>query len=85
MWGLEYFSFIDLWNPMFMLFMMTIVVLYTFIVGPWRLRFAGSQSVSVLRQLAFVLSIVLLYLTQGGPLNLLGHLMFSFHMTNMAT
>jgi putative membrane protein len=84
MWGLEYFSFRDLWSPVFMLFMMAVVVLYTFVVGPWRHRFTGSQSVSVLRQLAFVLSIVLLYLTQGGPLNLLGHLMFTFHMTNMA-
>jgi putative membrane protein len=84
MLGLEYFSFRDLWSPIFMLFMMAVVVLYTFVVGPWRHRFAGSQSVSILRQLAFVFSIVLLYLTQGGPLNLLGHLMFTFHMTNMA-
>ncbi|MCD9020554.1 cytochrome c oxidase assembly factor CtaG [Cohnella silvisoli] len=84
MWGLEYFSFSDLWSPMFMLFMMAVVVVYTFVVGPWRHRFAGSQSVSVLRQLSFIISIVLLYLTQGGPLSLLGHLMFTFHMTNMA-
>ncbi|BBI31491.1 cytochrome c oxidase assembly factor CtaG [Cohnella abietis] len=84
MWGLEYFSFRDLWSPVFMIFMMAIIVLYTFVIGPWRHRFAGSQPVSILRQLAFVLSIVLLYLTQGGPLSLLGHLMFTFHMTNMA-
>jgi putative membrane protein len=82
--GLEYFSFRDLWNPLFMIFMMGIIVLYTFVVGPWRHRFAGSQSVSLLRQLAFIVSIVLLYLTQGGPLSLLGHLMFTFHMANMA-
>jgi putative membrane protein len=84
MYGLEYFSFRDLWSPWFMLFMMAIIVLYTFVVGPWRYRFAGSQSVSVLRQLSFAISIILLYLTQGGPLNLLGHLIFTFHMTNMA-
>jgi putative membrane protein len=70
------------WN--ISLFMMAIIVLYTFVVGPWRHRFAGSQSVSFVRQLAFVVSIVLLYLTQGGPLSLLGHLIFTFHMTNMA-
>jgi putative membrane protein len=64
--------------------MMAIIVLYTFVVGPWRHRFAGSQSVPIVRQLAFIVSIVLLYLTQGGPLSLLGHLIFTFHMTNMA-
>ncbi|MFC4302109.1 cytochrome c oxidase assembly factor CtaG [Cohnella boryungensis] len=84
MMGLEYFSFQDLWSPAFMIFMMVIVVLYTFIIGPWRHHFAGSAPVPVLRQLAFVLAIALLYLTQGGPLSLLGHLMFTFHMTNMA-
>lgn len=84
MWGLEYFSFRDLWSPLFMLFMMAIIVLYTFIVGPWRHRFIEGQAVSFPRQASFVLAIVLLYLTQGGPLDLLGHLMFTFHMTNMA-
>ncbi|QMV43000.1 cytochrome c oxidase assembly factor CtaG [Cohnella cholangitidis] len=84
MWGLEYFSFRDLWSPLFMIFMMAIIVLYTFVIGPWRHRFAGSAPVSVSRQLAFLLAIVLLYLTQGGPLSLMGHLMFTFHMTNMA-
>jgi putative membrane protein len=84
MLGLEYFSFRDLWSPLFMIFMMAIIVLYTFVVGPWRHRFVGSQTVSIGRQLAFIVSIVLLYLTQGGPLSLLGHLIFTFHMTNMA-
>ncbi|WP_372633010.1 cytochrome c oxidase assembly factor CtaG [Cohnella sp.] len=84
MMGLEYFSFGDLWSPAFMIFMMVIVVLYTFVVGPWRHHFAGSAPVSASRQLTFALAIALLYLTQGGPLSLLGHLMFTFHMTNMA-
>jgi len=67
-----------------MIFMMAIVVLYTFVIGPWRHHFANSRPVPVSRQLVFFLAIVLLYLTQGGPLSLLGHLMFTFHMTNMA-
>ncbi|RED64715.1 cytochrome c oxidase assembly factor CtaG [Cohnella lupini] len=84
MLGLEFFSFRDLWSPAWIIFTMAILVLYTFVVGPWRHRFAGSKSVSVPRQLAFVSAIVMLYLTQGGPLSLMGHLMFTFHMTNMA-
>jgi putative membrane protein len=84
MWGLQYFSFRDLWSPWFMVFMMAIVVLYTFVVGPWRDNFAGSKPASLTRQASFIAAVVLLYFTQGGPLSLLGHLMFTFHMTNMA-
>lgn len=84
MLGLEYFSFSDLWSPRFMVFMMAVTVLYTFVVGPWRKRFGGEEPVSWTRQLSFISAMLLLYLTHGGPLSLLGHLMFSFHMTNMA-
>lgn len=84
MMGLQYFSFSDLWSPAFMVFMMAVLVLYTFVIGPWRHHFAGSGPVSVSRQASFWLAIVVLYFTQGGPLSLLGHLMFTFHMTNMA-
>jgi putative membrane protein len=82
--GLEYFSFADLWSPVFLVFMMAIGVLYTFMVGPWRSHFKGSAPVPMKRQLSFLLAVVLLYLCQGGPLSLLGHLMFTFHMTVMA-
>jgi putative membrane protein len=81
---LGYFSFRDVWSPVFLLFMLAVVVLYTFAVGPWRERFAGSAPVGAKRQTAFWLGIALLYLAQGGPLSLLGHLMFSYHMGSMA-
>jgi putative membrane protein len=84
MWGLEYFSFRDLWSPVFMVFMMAAGVLYTFVVGPWRTHFAGSSAVPMKRQITFLIAIVLLYLVHGGPLSMLGHMMFTFHMTDMA-
>lgn len=84
MWGLEYFSFRDLWSPLFMAFIMAVIVLYAFVVGPWRQKFEGGEAVSWLRQSSFILAAILMYFTQGGPLSLLGHLMFTFHMTNMA-
>jgi putative membrane protein len=85
MWGLEYFSFRDLWSPYFMGFMMAVAVLYTFVVGPWREKFGGGiEAVPFKRQFVFLLAIALLYVTQGGPLSLMGHLMFTFHMTDMA-
>lgn len=67
-----------------MAFMMAVGVLYTFVVGPWRTRFKDSEAVPLKRQIVFLLGILLLYLAQGGPLSLLGHLMFTFHMVDMA-
>lgn len=67
-----------------MVFTMAVIVLYAFIVGPWRNNFAGGAPVSWARQASFILAMILIYLTQGGPLSFMGHLMFTFHMTNMA-
>lgn len=84
MLGLEYFSFADVWSPYFLVFMLAVATLYSFVVGPWRGRFEGAESVPIGRQLTFYLAMALLYLVQGGPFSLLGHLMFTFHMTDMA-
>ncbi|WP_276356265.1 cytochrome c oxidase assembly factor CtaG [Cohnella caldifontis] len=84
MLGLEYFSFRDLWSPVFLVFMLAVGVLYTFVAGPWRTNFKHSSPVTIGRQVVFLLGVALLYLAQGGPLSLLGHLMFTFHMTDMA-
>lgn len=67
-----------------MVFMMAVGVLYTFVVGPWRTHFKNSEPVPLRRQIAFLIGVLLLYLAQGGPLSLLSHLMFSFHMFSMA-
>ncbi|WP_313732019.1 cytochrome c oxidase assembly factor CtaG [Cohnella nanjingensis] len=82
--GLQYFSFVDLWSPYLLTLMLAIIVLYTFVVGPWRERFADSGPVGFGRQASFIAGVALLYLVQGGPLSLMGHLMFTFHMSDMA-
>lgn len=84
MLGLEYFSFADLWSPFFLVFMLAVATLYSFVAGPWRDRFEGAEPVPISRQTAFYLAALLLYIAQGGPLSLLAHLMFTFHMTDMA-
>jgi putative membrane protein len=82
--GLEYFSFSDLWSPVALVFTMAVGVLYTFVVGPWRMHFKDSALVPLKKQIVFLIALALLYLAQAGPLSLLGHLMFSFHMLVMA-
>ncbi len=84
MMGLEYFSFSELWSPVLLVFTMAVGVLYTFVVGPWRTHFKGNAPVPIPRQITFLIALFLLYLAQAGPLSLLGHLMFTFHMVDMA-
>jgi len=84
MLGLEYFSFSELFSPLFLAFMLLVTAAYFVVIGPLSERFAGSEPVSASKKISFVCGMLVLYLAQGGPISLLGHLMFTFHMTTMA-
>ncbi|WP_410513309.1 cytochrome c oxidase assembly factor CtaG [Paenibacillus sp. BR2-3] len=84
MLGLEYFSFADLWSPLFLAGMLLLTAGYFVLIGPLSARFSGSAPVPLRLRFLFVLGMAALYLAQGGPVSLLGHMMFSFHMVSMA-
>ncbi|MBD2868460.1 cytochrome c oxidase assembly factor CtaG [Paenibacillus arenilitoris] len=85
MLGLQYFTFEELWTPWFLFGMAAIVILYFYLIGPWREKHnPQAPAATGMQKALFVSAIVLLYLAHGGPLNLLGHLMFTFHMVNMS-
>ncbi len=67
-----------------MSFMLFVTAGYFLLVGPLSERFAHSEPTSFGRRVMFVTGMFLLHLAQGGPVNLLGHTMFSFHMLSMA-
>ncbi|GGF93899.1 cytochrome c oxidase assembly factor CtaG [Paenibacillus albidus] len=84
MLGLSYFSFADLWSPLFLAAILLLIAGYFVVIGPLSGKFPGSGPVSLWQRLLFVSGIIALYLAQGGPVSLLGHIMFSFHMLSMA-
>ncbi|MBD3922371.1 cytochrome c oxidase assembly factor CtaG [Paenibacillus sp. PR3] len=85
MLGLQYFTFREQWSPMFLFAMAAIVILYLYVDGPYRRKHAPDQAgTSVMQKVSFILGAILFYLAQAGPLSLLGHMMFSFHMLNMS-
>ncbi|REE67997.1 putative membrane protein [Paenibacillus taihuensis] len=85
MLGLQYFSFEALWSPWFFFFMTALVILYFYLAGPWKEKHAPeAPPVTVTQKSLFVTGMVLYYLVQGGPFELLGHLMFAFHMVDMS-
>jgi putative membrane protein len=78
------FGFSALWSPIFLLATIAVLVAYFLIIGPYRRRFPNAEKVSKKQQFYFVAGIVLMYFMKGGPVDLLGHIIFSAHMTEMA-
>ncbi|SMF90988.1 putative membrane protein [Paenibacillus uliginis N3/975] len=84
MLGLEYFSFEAKWSPVFLAFMLLVTAGYFLLTGPLSSMFQGSKPVSAGRKVLFVSGMLAMYMAHGGPVDLLGHTMFSFHMVSMA-
>lgn len=81
---LSIFGFRALWSPWFFLIIVGLVVLYFLLTTVWRDRFQGSVPVKREEVLYFLSSMILLYIVKGSPVDLLGHILFSVHMTQMA-
>lgn len=85
MFDLQFFDFADVWSPNWIITSVLIGIAYFLIInGPLRQYFPNARPVALRKQLSFYLGLVWLYLVMGGPFDLLGHFMFSIHMTKMA-
>lgn len=78
-----HFGFQALWSPVFIAITVIIIGLYFWAVGKGRHRFPQSEPVPLYKKILFVLGMLLFYLGYGGPLYIVGHLMFSVHMIQM--
>lgn len=81
---LSIFGFRALWSPYFMLTIIGLVVLYFLLTIVWRDRIKDTEPVTKKQINYFLASMVLLYIIKGSPVDLLGHILFSVHMTQMA-
>lgn len=84
MFGLIGFSMAAMWSPWAIVFFGAIAALYLYVTGPGRFRFRDSEPVSATQKFCFLSGVVFLYAAFGSPIDLLGHLMFTFHMVGMA-
>lgn len=83
MFGLDNFSFEQLWSPLELLVYVVIAAIYLLLTGPYRTLFKDSQPVSWQKKSMFLLGLAIIYFAQSGPLLVLAHLMFSAHMVAM--
>jgi putative membrane protein len=84
MFGLEGFSFTSWWSPVMLALFVGLTALYLYVTGPGRSRFAGAEPVSKTKKMWFVGGLFFLYAAFGSPIDMLGHMMFTFHMLGMA-
>ncbi|KXH80094.1 cytochrome c oxidase assembly factor CtaG [Sporosarcina sp. HYO08] len=81
---LSIFGFRALWSPYFLLSIVLLCVLYFLFTMKWRHRFVGSEPVTRKQISYFIASMIVLYIVKGSPVDLLGHILFSVHMAQMA-
>ncbi|MBE3102877.1 MAG: cytochrome c oxidase assembly factor CtaG [Bacilli bacterium] len=82
--SLSIFGFQALWNPLSIFFSFYIIAVYFFITIKNRHVFDGSEALSKKEASTFIIAIILLYIVKGSPVELLGHILFSVHMAQMA-
>ncbi|OCA83942.1 cytochrome c oxidase assembly factor CtaG [Pseudobacillus wudalianchiensis] len=78
------FGFQALWSPYFLSMLIVLTVFYFLGTTKWRSKFEGSEPLKKHQAALFVTAIVVLYAVKGSPIDLLGHIMFTYHMIQMA-
>lgn len=84
MFGLDGFGFTAMWSPWMIVFFATLAALYLYATGPGRRYFRDAEPVPAVKKAWFLGGLLFLYAAFGSPIDLLGHLMFTFHMLSMA-
>lgn len=82
--SISIFGFVANWSPYFFVFTVFLTVLYFLITKKWYRNFEDGRPLRPKEGLVFVTSMVLLYTMYGAPVDILSHILFSFHMLQMA-
>lgn len=81
---LSIFGFRALWSPYYALSLLIVVALYFLITVKWRHKFENSTALSRKQATLFITGIIFMYILKGSPVDLLGHILFTVHMVQMA-
>lgn len=78
------FSFTTLWSPYFLIFLIAMTALYFYLIRSAQKKWNHAQPLTTKEIVYFLLGIALVYITLGSPIDVLSHIMFSAHMSQMA-
>ncbi|WP_456271660.1 cytochrome c oxidase assembly factor CtaG [Bacillus sp. AK031] len=79
------FGFFALWSPLFIVTILFMTTLYFLITVKWRSSFKDNQKLTFKQGASFLIAMVLLYAIKGSPVEVMSTMLFSVHMTQMAT
>ncbi|HZG71971.1 MAG TPA: cytochrome c oxidase assembly protein, partial [Chondromyces sp.] len=82
--SISIFGFQALWSPFFIVALLFVTVLYFLITVKWRKGFKDSEPLTRRQATLFIIAMATLYAVKGSPVDLLGHIMFTYHMIQMA-
>lgn len=81
---LNIFGFVALWSPYLFVFTLLVFAIYLLVTIKWQDRFEDSQPLTKKELSAFSIGLFLFYIVKGSPIDLIGHILFSMHMVQMA-
>lgn len=84
MLSISIFGFEALWSPYFLGSITILTVGFFLLTTKYRSIFDGSEPLTIKQGILFLLSMIILYVIKGSPLDIMAHLMFYVHMIQMA-
>lgn len=78
------FGFFANWSPFFFVALIFVSVVFFLTVTVWRHEIKNNRPMTKSEIITFILAMILLYIFKGSPIDLLSHIVFSFHMLQMA-
>lgn len=82
--SISIFGFMANWSPFFFIFLVICSVVFFLITTRWYKEFDGGRPLTRKEGIIFVANMLLLYIAYGSPVDILSHILFSFHMLQMA-
>lgn len=82
--SLSIFGFQALWSPYLMGVIVFLTIVYFLTTIVWRKDFKVSEPLKKSEAVYFILGMISLYIIKGSPIDLMGHITFTMHMTQMA-
>ncbi|RXK18870.1 cytochrome c oxidase assembly factor CtaG [Macrococcus sp. DPC7161] len=82
--SIKIFGFFANWSPFFFVALIFVSIVFFLITVKWRKDIPNSRPLTKFEGILFIFLMVLIYIVKGSPIDLLSHIMFSFHMLQMA-
>lgn len=82
--SIDIFGFRALWSPYYLVALLIVTGAYLSLIRNYQRKNPMKYVTESRQVLYFIIAIVLLYVVKGSPVDLLSHIMFSAHMTQMA-